>query len=172
MRRHVTLFPPILVWILTSLVARPVLAAWPDGACTAHQLEAQFVDRQGGPAEVLLVLRNLGAQACQMNVLPPLTFYGGDGEQRLVGAQYPDHPSVAWVTLAPGEAVAAPLAWEERDIEHAHNCITPLMAALNLPGGALRLLFGRQMCATGGSLVELTQWPLTSWPAQGTSETP
>lgn len=60
------------------------------------------MDRQGGPAEVLLVLRNLGTQACQMNVLPLLTFYGGDGEQRLVGAQYPDHPSVAWVTLAPG----------------------------------------------------------------------
>lgn len=113
--RRFTLLPHILVWILTCLVARPVLAATPDalpdGACTAHQLEAQFVDRQGGPAGVSLVLRNLGMQACQMNVLQPLTFYGGDGEQRLVGVQYPVHPPVAWVTLAPGEVVGALLVW-------------------------------------------------------------
>lgn len=164
-------------WVPALLVATgPAFGAPPSDvpvkACTASNLDVRFIEQGNGNAEALLVLRNIGEQPCYAAALPSLAFEGGDGEPRLVGIRHPVHPSVARVTIAPGEVASAPLAWKGRDIDHTHNCIVPLMAAVNLPGGALRLLFGRQMCASGGSLVELTQWPLTSWHAQGTSGMP
>ncbi len=162
---------PVLLAAAGPLFGAPMRGS-PEPACTAHQLEARFVDRDSGPADTLLVLRNLDAQACQINTLPPLVFYDGNGEQRLIELHYPVHPSMTTVTMAPGYAVSARLTWEERDIDHTHNCITPLMAAVSLPGGALRVLFGCQMCATGGSLVALTQWPLASWHTPEASTTP
>ncbi|MEL5428867.1 DUF4232 domain-containing protein [Serratia nevei] len=133
------------------------------GACEANQLDAKVVDRDGLEG-AQMVLRNASTQPCHIKKWPVLAFEGDDGEplivERRIAPQAASGPASANLTLAPGEAVSALLSWENRDIDKVHSCMTPLMAVVDLPGGALRFLFGRQMCAAGGSLTVLTQGAL------------
>ena len=137
-------------------------AASPD-ACKANQLDAGVIDREG-LAGTQMVLRNISPKACHLNRWPVVEFEGSDGEplivERRIVPQAASGSASANLTLAPGETVSASLFWETRDIDKVHNCIVPLMAFVDLPGGALRFLFGRQMCAAGGSLAVLTQGAL------------
>lgn len=131
-------------------------------ACKANQLDAGFIDREG-LVGTQMVLRNTSPRACRLKRWPAVEFEGDDGEPLVVErrlAPLPGHVAIGDLTLAPGAAVSATLAWETRDIDKVHNCMAPLMVVVDIPGGALRFLFGRQMCAAGGSLTVLTQGAL------------
>lgn len=139
--------------------------AAPLSDCPVAQLDARFVDRAGVPG-TLLVLRNGGTQACQLSTLPEIAFEGGEGEPLDVDRRVPPPDragnALPRVVVLPGATVTAALSWEVRDRERVHHCITPLMAGVILKDGILRLGFGRQMCASGGTVLNLTQWPLTA----------
>ena len=160
------------VFMGATLVSAPVRATTAPGhelVCRAAQFSAHFDDKEGafdGMSQrgTLLVLRNTGIQACQINALPALGFEGkGDKlltvERRMPRGMHPG-PVLLPLMVAPGAEVAMKLHWVSSDVYEGHNCVMPETAVLTLQDGVLRLPFGLTMCAAAGATEFFEQTPL------------
>lgn len=167
-------FAIAIAFMQSIMVSAPVEATTApnnDVICRVTQFNTHFDDRGGefdgmSQSGTLLILRNIGVRACQVNAFPALKFEEGSGslltaERRLPRGMHPG-PVFLPLMVAPGAEVVIQLRWVSSDVYDGNNCVTPDTAVLTFPDGALRLPFGRTMCAAAGKTEFFEQAPLVS----------
>lgn len=144
-------------------------AAPPRPMCAASQLSFGFDDEGGmfngmSQSGTLLVLRNIGTVPCQVQALPDLHFVNAEGHamnarRRAPRGMHPG-PVLPPVLVMSGAELTARLHWVSGDVYDGHNCISPALAVLDLPEGALRQPFERHLCAPANETQFFDQAPL------------
>jgi hypothetical protein len=164
MVRAAFLFFALLPFALAQ--AQPSSAApGPSGSaarpppCDVAQLSFA-VDRQGGyfdgmsQSGTLLVVRNLGPQACSVPARPELIFMDAHGKPLPVSArQQPGmHPGpvILPVAVPPGAELTSEARWVSSDAYGANNCVEPQSIALSLGGQSLVAPLKTRLCGPAG----------------------
>ncbi len=127
--------------------------------CKAEQLSLGFDGENGAfdgmsHSGALLVVRNLGPQACRLPGLPTLSFKDAAGHALPIARQTPvgmhPGPVVLPVILAAGAEATAPLRWVSGEVYSPSRCYSAASASLQLstiPGsGALSSPFQGRIC--------------------------
>lgn len=139
-------------------------------ACKSGQLSLAIDDENGNfngmsHSGTLLVLRNLGPNACSVPAKPKVEFE--DGKQRSLGvtAQTPIgmHPGPVMLPIAipVGAEVTSELRWVSGDVYDGHNCASPAFLAVTMGTDVLRAkVLGTTLCGPAGKPPSFTMTPL------------
>ena len=149
--------------------------------CQAEQMSLAF-DGEGGAFDAmshsgaLLVLRNLGPQACVMAGLPILTLRDAQGRTlpvvRVSPAGMHPGPAMRPVGVAAGAELTAPLRWVSGEVFDHSRCVSPASARVSLSDGAVAGPFRGRLCGPRAGAVTFEQPPLRPDPRLEVGDAP
>jgi hypothetical protein len=155
-------FAPLMFALLT---ATALAASVP--ACTASQLSLALDGENGSFTGMshdgmLLVLRNLGENACSVPAFPSLIFRDAAGAQLAITREIPGargmHPGpvVLPAIIAPEAEVTAMLRWVAGDVYDHGVCLKPATLSVNIGGEELTAGISAQLCGRSARTVTYT----------------
>jgi hypothetical protein len=157
-----------MVTLLFLNLASSLAAALP-ASCSASQLSLGL-DQQGGYFDgmshsgTLLVLRNLGPQACSVSAQPTLAFEDAQHQPLHVSMQTPAgmHPGpvILPVVVPVGAEVTSQMRWVSGDVYDGHNCVSPAYVTIPIGAGNLSVQFNGTLCGPAGPPPTYTMTPL------------
>jgi hypothetical protein len=139
-------------WLSLSV---PGMAQPAPAFCSAPDLSLALDDEAGEFAGVsqsgtLLVLRNIGPNACQVAARPTLIFEDDHQRPLPISLRTPPgmHPGPVLlpVILSRDAEATGKMHWVSGEVFDANNCVTPAVLAVQIGQGMLRTPFGRQIC--------------------------
>ncbi len=161
-------------WALLHAPAGASGAAQAPRACLAAQLSVGLDDMGGwfngmSHSGTLLVLRNLGPQACSVPAQPVLEFQDGQRQPIRLRMRHEDDGSARAgneTVAIPAEAeVTSRLRWVSGDAYGDGNCVAPAYIGFTAGTHTLWQAFGRRLCGPGGEPPGYTATPLRRDPA-------
>ncbi len=138
-------------------------------ACAADQLSLGFDGESGAfngvsHSGTLLVIRNIGPNACRIEALPRLSFNDARDRPLKIVRRAPAgmHPGPAMVPvgLAAGAEVTAPLRWVSGEVYDRSICLSPASATVAIAKRAIRTTFTARICGPAGGDITFDQPPL------------
>ncbi|WP_263384842.1 DUF4232 domain-containing protein [Granulicella arctica] len=136
-----------------SLIAPIAHAAVP--ACASNQISLA-TDSEGGNFDgmshggTLLILRNIGPDACSVPGFPVLIFRDAAKATVAITRQVPPgmHPGpvILPAIIAPNAEVTASLRWVSGDVFDHGTCLTPATLSINIGGTELTTAFDYHLC--------------------------
>jgi hypothetical protein len=112
----------------------------------------------------LLVLRNLGSQACSVPAQPTLAFEDARHHLLHVSLQKPAgmHPGpvILPVAIPVGAEVTSQMRWVSGDVYDDHNCVSPAIVTIALGTDTLSVPFNGTLCGPAGAPPTYTMTPL------------
>jgi hypothetical protein len=124
-------------------------------SCSASQLSLGL-DEEGGNFDgmshsgTLLVLRNLGPQACSVPAQPLLAFEDAQHHPLRVSLQTPAGLVILPVAIPAGAEVTSQMRWVSGDVYDGHNCVSPAFVTIPLGAGTLSVPFNGTLCGPAG----------------------
>lgn len=139
-------------------LASAMAAALPP-SCSASQLSLGL-DQEGGYFDgmshsgTLLVLRNLGPQACGVSAQPALGFEDAQHHPLRLSLQTPAgmHPGPVMlpVVIPVGAEITSEMRWVSGDVYDGHNCVSPAHMTMPLGADRLSVQFNGTLCGPAG----------------------
>jgi hypothetical protein len=162
---------PMAVFLLLSpsfSVAANTQSALPP-SCSTSEISLGL-DGEGGDFDgmshsgTLLVLRNLGPQACSVPAQPTLGFEDAQHHLLQVSLQKPAgmHPGpvILPVAIPVGAEVTSQMRWVSGDVYDGHNCVSPAIVTIALGTDILSVPFNGTLCGPAGPPPTYTMTPL------------
>lgn len=160
-----TAFSRLALGILALLTATASAAT--VRPCTANQLSLALDGENGSFTGMshdgtLLVLRNLGENACSVPAFPALIFRDAAGAQLTITREIPGargmHPGpvVLPAIIAPEAEVTAMLRWVAGDVYDHGVCLKPATLSVNIGGKELIAGIGGQLCGRSAKAITYT----------------
>ncbi len=157
----------VAAFLLLNLASSIAAALSPS--CSASQLSFGL-DQEGGYFDgmshsgTLLVLRNLGPQACSVSAQPMLAFEDAQHHPLHVSLQTPTgmHPGpvILPVVIPVGAEVTSKMRWVSGDVYDGHNCVSPAYVTIQVGAGSLSVPFNGTSCGPVGPPPTYTMTPL------------
>lgn len=136
-------------------------------ACAAESLTVSF-DGENGRFDgmqhggTLMVVRNVGAEACRVPALPAVTFAGPRGAALPVHFAPPPGfhpgPAVPPVGVAPGAEVTADLRWVSGDVYSGGRCYAFAAVRVQLGAAAVQARLAGRLCGPAAGATFGQSW--------------
>jgi hypothetical protein len=149
-------------------LASSIAAALPP-PCSVSQLSLGL-DQEGGYFDgmshsgTLLVLRDLGPQACSVSAQPTLAFEDAQHHPLHISLQTPAgmHPGpvILPVVIPVGAEVTSQMRWVSGDVYDGHNCVSPTYMTIPFGTASLSVPFHGTLCGPAGPPPTYTMTPL------------
>jgi hypothetical protein len=140
-----------------------------SASCSASQLSLGL-DQEGGYFDgmshsgSLLVLRNLGPQACGVSAQPTLGFEDAQHHPLRLSLQTPagmrPGPVILPVVIPVGAEITSEMRWVSGDVYDGHNCVSPAYVTIPLGADRLSVPFNGTLCGPAGQPPTYTMTPL------------
>jgi len=155
-----------LALLALTLAAPAVHAAVP--ACTANQLSLTLDSENGNfdgmsHSGTLLVLRNIGSDACSVPAFPTLTFRDAAHATLSITRSTPGFrpgmghgPVMLPAIVAPGAELTASLRWVSGDVYDHGTCLSPATLSVTIAGQELTTALTGNICGESPSKVTYT----------------
>jgi hypothetical protein len=135
-------------------------------SCSASQLSLGL-DQEGGNFDgvshsgTLLVLRNLGPQACSVAAQPTPAFEDAQHHPLHVSLQTPAGTQPGPPVVIPvGAEVTGQMRWVSGDVYDGHNCVSPAYLTIPIGSSSLSVQFNGTLCGPAGPPPTYTMTPL------------
>lgn len=141
---------PIFALALAATPPTPIIPP-----CKTEQLSLGFDGENGAfdgmsHSGALLVVRNLGPQACRLPGLPQLGFRDAAGHALPIARQAPRgmHPGpvILPISLPVGAEATTPLRWVSGEVYSPSRCYSPTSASLAIGAASLTTSFQSRIC--------------------------
>lgn len=151
---YIAILPIFWIGLSAPSMAQPIPAP-----CSASDLSLALDNEAGefismSQSGTLLVLRNIGPNACQVAARPTLIFEDDQQHSIPISLRTPPgmHPGpVVPPIILPRDAEATgKMHWVSGDAYNANNCVTPAVLAVQIGQDTLRTPFGRLICGPAG----------------------
>jgi hypothetical protein len=157
-----------VIYMVTFLFFSPSssLAAALPPSCSASQLSVGLDQENGyfdgmSHSGTLLVLRNLGPQACSVPAQPTLAFEDAQHHPVRVSLQAATGMHPAPTVVIPVEAeVTSQMRWVSGDVYDGHNCVSPAYVTIPIGSDNLSTQFNGTLCGPPGPPPTYTMTPL------------